>query len=166
MAFVPQTPSLGYPPLDDFIDATGDDYIQPVPFGTIITATDPTYGAGEFIFLKGIASTVAGSWVTYDDGFQSKLVALSDVGPVAVAMAATVADKAGWYQIQGRAVGKADDVSDSGVVYIDTATEGVADDAVSAGNKIFNAKWASDDDTATGTAAVRIARPFLNGEST
>lgn len=140
--------------------------VQNHPLGKIITAKDPTYGEGEFIYLLGVTSTVAGSWVTYDDTFQSKLVASGDIGPVAVAMSACVGSEYGWYQIQGRAVGKADDVSDSGLVYIDTATAGVADDAVNAGNKIFNAKWASDDDTATGTASVRIARPFLNGEST
>lgn len=163
MAFVVATGQLGSPKITDHSE---EGYARPWKLGDIVRAVDETYGAGEFIYLKGLDTTVAGSWVTYNDSFQTKLVAAGDVGPVAVAMSACVTDEYGWYQIQGRAVGKADDVSDSGVVYIDTATAGVADDAVSAGNKIFNAKWASDDDTATGTASVLIARPFLNGEST
>lgn len=138
------------------------------PLGTIMRGIHPTYGAGEFIYLKGVASTVAGSWVTYnmDDG-STTLLATGAIGPVAIAMAAIDATtKFGWYQIQGKAIGLADDVSDNGTVYIDTATAGACDDAVSAGNKVFNAKWASDDDTATGTAEVEIARPFCTGEST
>jgi hypothetical protein len=37
-----------------------------LPLGTVINAVDPVYGGGEFIFLKGVASTVVGSLVTYD----------------------------------------------------------------------------------------------------
>ena len=31
------------------------------PLGTIVTAVDPTLGGGEFIYLKGVASTVVGT---------------------------------------------------------------------------------------------------------
>src|ERR1700733_3086848 len=34
--------------------------------GLIVSATDPTYGAGMFIYLLGVASTVVGSVVTWD----------------------------------------------------------------------------------------------------
>ena len=37
------------------------DTTQNHALGTIVTAVDPTYGAGEFIYLKGVASTVVGS---------------------------------------------------------------------------------------------------------
>lgn len=75
--------------------------------GTIITATDPTYGAGEFIYLLGVASTAVGSIVTYDP--TTYLTTLSAVGgniprPIAVAMSANVASQYGWYQISGVAV--------------------------------------------------------------
>jgi hypothetical protein len=166
MAFVPLNPSLGYPPIAEFVDATGDDYVKPVPFGTIIVAADDTYGAGEFIFLKGVASTVDGSWVTYNtETFATTLIVPDAIGPVAIAMAATVADEAGWYMIQGNHTALSGDVADSGLVYIDTVA-GTADDAVVAGDKIHNATWASADDTATGKARVRIARPFVTDEST
>lgn len=133
--------------------------------GEIVRA-ESEEGAGEFIYLLGVASTVAGSWVVYTaDTFRTALITPNAIGPVAVAMAANVADSYGWYQIHGEAVAKAADVADSGKVYIDTAA-GVADDAVVAGDKIHKAKWTSVDDTATGTATVSIARPFVTDEST
>ena len=85
---------------------------QKVPLGTIISARDrdsTSVGEGEFIYLKGVASTAAGSVVTYDNSTYA--TTLSAVGgniprPVAVAMAATVANTFGWYQIAGIAVVK------------------------------------------------------------
>jgi hypothetical protein len=77
--------------------------------GTIVRASDPTYGQGEFIYLLGVASTVVGSVVTYDPA--TYLTTLSAVGgniprPVAIAMSANVASQYGWYQISGVAVVK------------------------------------------------------------
>ena len=79
------------------------------PLGTIVSATDPTYGGGEFIYLLGVASTTIGNVVTYDPG--TYLTTLSAVGgsiarPVAIAMSANVASQYGWYQISGVAVCK------------------------------------------------------------
>src|SRR5574342_501495 len=59
----------------------------------------------EFIYLKGVASTVAGSPVTYNTSFQSALTVTGARGPVAFAMAATVANTWGWYQICGSGTG-------------------------------------------------------------
>lgn len=135
-----------------------------VPVGTIVTATDPTYGAGEFIYLKGVASTVVGSWVTYnmDDG-STALLAANAIGPVAVAMGLTVADTWGWYQIGGKAVGKAlASFADNANVYA-TATAGSIDDAIVAGDRVKLAKGASAVDTpSTGLAEFEIARPFMD----
>lgn len=82
---------------------------QKHPLGTIVRATDPTYGEGEFIYLLGVASTVVGSIVTYDASTYQTV--LSAVGgniprPIAVAMSANVANQYGWYQISGVAVCK------------------------------------------------------------
>jgi len=135
-----------------------------VPVGTIVTATDPTYGAGEFIYLKGAANTAVGSWVTYnmDDG-STTLLAANAIGQVAVAMAATVASTWGWYQISGKAVGKAlASYADNGLVYA-TATAGSVDDAVVAGDRVKLAIGASAVDTpSTGLAEFEIARPFMD----
>ena len=141
--------------------------VQNHPLGKIVTAKDPTYGEGEFIYLAGVSSTAVGSWVTYnmDDG-GTTLLAPNAIGPVAVAMSANDATTDyGWYQIQGKAVGYAADVADNGKVYIDTVA-GKCDDAVVAGDKVHNAKWASTEDTATNLADVEIARPFCTDEST
>lgn len=77
------------------------------PLGTIVRAYDTTYGYGEFIYLKGVASTAVGSVVTYDvPGFNTTLCAVGGniARPVAVAMSANVASQYGWYQVSGVAV--------------------------------------------------------------
>ena len=78
---------------------------QAHPLGTIVRAVDPTYGEGEFIYLKGVASTVVGSIVEYDTTFATGLnsSAIGTPRPVAVAMSANVANQYGWYQISGLA---------------------------------------------------------------
>jgi len=79
------------------------------PLGTIIRARDvgsTDLGTGEFIYLPGVASNAVGfannfiraSWVTalVDTG-----TAATILGPVAIAMSASVASEWGWYQIGG-----------------------------------------------------------------
>lgn len=132
--------------------------------GLIVKAKDPTYGAGEFIYLLGAASTAVGSWVTYDqDGNTTTLLAANAIGPVAVAMSANVANQYGWYQITGKAIGKAlTGFVDNANVYA-TATAGSVDDAVVAGDRVKLAKGASAVDTpSTGLAEFEIQRPFMD----
>ncbi|CAB4139729.1 hypothetical protein UFOVP353_6 [uncultured Caudovirales phage] len=132
--------------------------------GTIVRAEDATYGAGEFIYLRGVASTAVGSWVTYnvDDG-TTTLLAPNAIGPVAVAMSANVANQFGWYQIQGKAVGLVlTGFVDNANVY-GTATAGSVDDAVVAGDRVQRCKGASAIGTpAAGFAEFEIDRPFVN----
>lgn len=137
-----------------------------VPVGTIVRATDPTYGGGEFIYLKGVASTVLGSWVTYslDDGATVLLVAsTSPDDPVAVAMGATIGSTWGWYQINGRAVGKAKaSYADNAEVYA-TSTGGSIDDTVVAGDRVVHATGASAVGTpSSGLAEFEIRRPYVD----
>lgn len=132
--------------------------------GLIVQAKDPTYGAGEFIYLKGVASTDIGSWVTYNaDDNSTTLLAANAIGPVAVAMSANVASQYGWYQIGGKAVGKAlADYVDNALVYA-TATAGSIDDAVVAGDRVKLAIGASAVGTpSTGLAEFEIQRPFMD----
>lgn len=134
--------------------------------GTIVRAKDPTYGAGQFIYLKGLDATIRGSWVTYNpDDWSTTLIAPNAIGPVAVAMGACVTGAYGWYQIYGKAIANAADVADDASVYIDTVA-GICDDAAVTGDRVWGAKWASDDDTASDTAQARaeveIAFPFVN----
>ena len=136
--------------------------------GKIIRAEDKdttNYGAGEFIYLKGVASTAVGSWVLYSpDDFSTSLLAANVIGSVAVAMSASVADNYGWYQIKGKAVGKAlTAFADNANVY-STSTSGSVDDAVVAGDRVKNAKGASAVGTpSAGLAEFEIDRPFVDG---
>jgi len=138
--------------------------VQNHPLGTIVVADDPVYGGGEFIYLKGVASTVVGSWVTYNqDDNTTALLAANAIGPVAVAMSICVASEYGWYQISGKAVGKAlAAYADNGLVFA-TATAGSVDDAVVAGDRVKLAKGASAVDTpSAGLAEFEIQRPFMD----
>lgn len=114
MAYTILNPVAGYLPIastDSGVTQPGASSATPTPpltLGTIVRATDPTYGDGEFILLAGVASTVVGSVVTYNT--TSYTTTLCAVGgnvaqPVAIAMSANVAATTwGWYQISGTAV--------------------------------------------------------------
>ena len=140
---------------------------QQHPLGTVVCAVDDAttaYGSGEFIYLKGLAATAVGSWVTYSqDDNTTALLAANAIGPVAVAMSANVANQYGWYQIFGKAVGKAlAAYADNGLVYA-TATAGSIDDAVVAGDRVKLAIGASAVDTpSTGLAEFEIQYPFMD----
>lgn len=161
MAYSIINPEIGYQPI------AVTDTVQAHPLGTIVRASDPTYGAGEFIYLKGVASTAIGSWVTYsyDDG-TTALLAPNAIDPVAVAMSANVANQYGWYQISGKAVGLAlTGYVDNALVYA-TSTAGSVDDAVVAGDRVKLAKGASAVGTpSAGFAEFEISRPFMDDGS-
>lgn len=162
MTYVIQGNSLGWQPI-----ATTET-TQKHPLGTIVNAYDKdttAYGVGEFIYLKGVASTAVGSWVTYnrDDG-TTALLAANAIGPVGVAMSANAASTSyGWYQISGKAIGKAlTGFLDNANVY-GTGTPGSVDDTVVAGDRVQGAKGASAVDTpSSGLAEFEIDRPFVN----
>ena len=132
--------------------------------GDRFKCSDATYGPGEFIYLQGVASTAVGSWVTFNqDDATTALLAANAIGPVAVAMSANVANQYGWYQIYGKAVGKAlTGFADNGNVYA-TATAGSVDDAIVAGDRVKNAKGASAVDTpSAGLAEFEIQYPVMD----
>jgi hypothetical protein len=162
MTYRISTPSLGYPSVGDVI-STSDIYLLSPELGTIVTAVDPTYGPGEFIFLKGVASTVVGSVVLYSaDDYSTTLAVADDKGTLAVAMAATVANTKGWYQISGKGVAKVlTGFADNGDCYL-TGTAGSIDDAVVSGDYITGMKGASAIGTpSAGLAEVELSRPFV-----
>lgn len=162
MAFTIINARIGYPQITD------TDTTAKVPLGTIVVAQDPVYGAGEFIYLLGVASTAVGSWVTYNlDNGGTALLAANAIGPVAVAMSANVASQYGWYQISGKAVGKAlASYADNGLVFA-TSTAGSVDDAVVDGDMVHLAKGASAVDTpSTGLAEFEISRPYTDDITT
>jgi hypothetical protein len=143
---------------------------QKHPLGTIVNATDPVYFGGEFIYLKGVASTVVGSLVTYDPYLATTTLApdTGGNGPVAVAMSINVADKYGWYQIGGAAAVKAPNaMTVNAEVFMLAATAGSVDDAPVAGEQVLNAVVTTTTGTpSTGLALITINRPFLQGQIT
>lgn len=168
MAYIIDEHRAGFPQITDTRLGTTDPDTAvvkpPIPLGTIVRATDSTYGAGEFIYLKGLAATAVGTWVTFNaDDYSTTLLAANAIGPVGVAMSANVASQYGWYQISGKAIGKAlASYADNGLVYA-TATAGSIDDAVVAGDRVKNALGASAVDTpSTGLAEFEIQRPWMD----
>jgi hypothetical protein len=158
MAYDIVNPIVGAQPIAD------TSTVQNHPLGTMVSAVDPTLGAGEFVYLTGIASTVVGSWVTYAQSDNSTaLLVANAIGMVGTAMSINVASSYGWYQISGKAVGKAlTGFADNGNVYA-TATAGSIDDAIVAGDRVKLAKGASAVDTpSTGLAYFEISRPFMD----
>jgi hypothetical protein len=82
---------------------------QKNPLGTIIRARDistDVLGTGEFIYLPGVASNAVGLannfiYASYVTALVATGVATTILGPVAIAMSASVASEYGWYQISG-----------------------------------------------------------------
>jgi len=104
------------------------------PLGTI-----NQIGANRYIYLRGCASVVAGDAVSYDEAFLCTRLVASAIGGVAWALAAVVADNYGWFQISGTVTGNAAAAfADNSKVFA-TATAGVIDDAVVAGDQVVGA---------------------------
>lgn len=134
----------------DTIDTTAK-----VPLGT--EACDSS--GNIYKYLTGVASTVAGSVVTFDEAGLTTLIAANAVGPVAVAMAATVASTYGWYAVSHLGVSAAcDTVAADVACYID-GTSGRVDDAVVTGDLIVGAMTRTTD--SGGFCTVQISRPFV-----
>lgn len=109
----------------------------------------------EYIYLKGVASVAAGDWVTFDEAGQTARLVPDAVGPVAIALAAVVASRWGWFQIYGvNAAATTDTVAADVQLYIDTVT-GRVDDAAVTGDLIVGAVTRTADTT-------NVATVFLN----
>jgi hypothetical protein len=131
------------------------------PVGTVVDGVDDFGMKAEFIYLKGIGSTIVGSVVTYDEAGVTTLIVANGIGPVAIAMAVTVADTWGWYCIRGTV--KADVVANSAdntTVGRET-TNGKIGDGRSAGDEIANAVQREATTTAA-LAYVQIMYPYVD----
>lgn len=141
------------------------DTVQNHPLGTVVRAVDPTLGEGEFIYLKGVASTDVGSPVIYNTA--DYLTTLAPIGsnkpqPVAFAMSANVANQYGWYQIGGNAVAK----KTSGLALASNAAVGILTAglvaATGTGKEIQGALTVAKS-TASTTVTLVINRPHMQG---
>jgi hypothetical protein len=143
----------------------------PAVLGQIERAFDPTYGAGEFILLVGVASTTVGSLVTYDGTtYQTTLCATTSnqARPVAIAMSANTAGLFGWYQIEGTAVvNKSTSSNFAPTVAFGVKSTGKVG-ATGSGKEILGARTANAATVASATTTVNVVinRPHLQGRIT
>jgi hypothetical protein len=144
----------------------------PGRLGAIAGAYHPTFGYGEFIYLLGVASTVAGLVVTYNaTTFQTTINpnTANNEDPVAVAMSANVAAQYGWYQCEGIAtiLKTAVAVAPGAKIY-QSATIGRVMPTSAAGKQIIGARAANLTTTTstTSTVLVLINRPNNEGQIT
>ena len=162
MAYTISTPIAGFQPI------AVTDTTQNHATGTIVTGTDPVYGGAEFIYLKGVASTVVGSVVTYNTTSGTTTLAAAGTNkpqPVAVAMSANVANQYGWYQISGIAVvAKSATVSLAANVAIGVKTIGLVA-STGSGKEVQGALVAAVASAATGRTTVQVVvnRPHMQG---
>jgi len=137
---------------------------MPSLIGPWVNAGDTTVVDNEYIYLQGVASTAAGSWVTFDEAHLTTLAVADAQGRVAIAMAAIVADRYGWYQIYGKnTIAKVyTGFADNGFIYL-TATAGTVDDAVVATDKVVGAFGRSA--ISDGVATVELNYPQVLHEA-
>lgn len=146
------------------------DTTQRHALGTIVQAIDPTYGAGEFIYMKGVASTAVGSVVTFDQYLGTTTLAPATANlaqPLAVSMSANVANQYGWYQIVGSAVVATNGTLASAGVPVYLAGSGQVTGTAAAGKQVVGAVSSTATGTpAAGQAVVQLNRPFAQGAIT
>lgn len=148
---------LGCQPIDETSTT------QRHPLGATTTWRDETYGEATFVYAKGVASTVVGSWVTFSpDDWTTALLVAGARGKVGVSMSANAAATSyGWYQVTGKAIGRAlAAYADNASVYA-TATAGSIDDAAVSGDLVANARGAS----AVGTPSANLAEFEIDNPS-
>jgi len=116
----------------------------------------------EYIYGLGVASCVAGSWVSMDEAVQATLLAANAKGRVGVAMGAVVASTWGFFQIYGKTLAALSlvDCADNADLYA-TATAGSVDDAIVAGDRIKGAIGRSLE-TTTETIVAELNYPIVD----
>jgi hypothetical protein len=137
--------------------------------GQIVKGFDPVYGMGEFILLKGVASTAVGSLVIFNTtSYTTTLCPVTaNLGsPVAISMTAnTSSSNWSWYQIEGVAV-----VAKSAVVLANNVAIGVSSTGKvgtsASGKQILGARTANSTVSATTTVQLILNRPHLQGRVT
>lgn len=133
--------------------------------GARVKGIDDFGNEAEFVYLKGVASTIVGSVVTFDHAGTTTLIVADASGPVAVAMAITVAATFGWYCIAGTVL--VDVVANSAAAVAGGAnpgretTNGKVGDGRAAGDEIANF-FQRVATTAAAPAYCQIDHPFVN----
>lgn len=147
----------------------------PLVLGGVYRAFDPTYGEGEFICLKGVASTAIGSCVTYDaQTYVTALTPLTDnlARPVAWAMSANIlATTFGFYQIGGSVVALKSlnhNIQPNLAIGMFSVGKIAASSSAGAGNEIEGARYSGTATAASAstTCVIIVDRPAMQGRIT
>lgn len=133
VAFGPATPSTAAVPANLSTNYGGPrlmetETTQFFPFGYRCQGFDPIHGFGEFIYLQGIAATAAGTLVNYNPLTGATTVntgAVANSTPLAWALAPTVANLFGWYQISGSALAINNGTAAAGPAYQPTGAANI-----------------------------------------
>ena len=137
--------------------------------GQIVKGFDPVYGMGEFILLKGVASTAVGSLVIFNTtSYTTTLCPVTaNLGsPVAISMTAnTSSSNWSYYQIEGVAVVAKSAVGLANNVAIGVSSTGKVGTSAS-GKQILGARTANSTVSATTTVQLILNRPHLQGRVT
>jgi len=119
--FSPITPFAGEQPFNDWF---APDTTQRHVLGTKITAVDPYWGLGTFMYVESDDALLKGSLVAWDETYKGVLLpsAVTQGFPWGVAMAPMADGTFGWIQLEGRAVYKTNaTVAADGVVAVAAA---------------------------------------------
>lgn len=103
--FAAISPTLGTQPFNDWFTP---DTTQRHVLGMQVTAVDPFWGAGKFMYIKSNDAILKGSIVMWDEVYQGALLpsTVTQGFPFGVAMNAIPSASFGWIQLEGRAVYK------------------------------------------------------------
>lgn len=107
-----------------FNDWFSPDTVQRHVLGTQVTAVDPFWGLGKFMYVKSNDAILKGSLVAWDEVYQGALLpsAVTQGFPWGVAMAPMASGTFGWIQLEGRAVYKTNaTVAADGIVAVAAA---------------------------------------------
>jgi hypothetical protein len=128
----------GFAGTQPFNDWFAPDTTQRHALGTTVTAVDPFWGTGKFIYLKSNDAVLKGSAVMWDEVYQAALLpsTVTQGFPFAIAMAPMASGTYGWVQTEGRAVYKTNaTVAADGVLAI--AAAGILG-ATATGKQVLN----------------------------
>jgi hypothetical protein len=101
--FASVSPTLGTQPFNDWFVS---DTVQRQPLGMTVTATDPFWGTGKFVYLKSGGVVAKGSLVMWDETYSAALLpnTANQGFPFGVAMYPAASGNFFWAQTEGRAV--------------------------------------------------------------
>lgn len=157
--FAAISPTLGTQPFNDWF---APDTSQRHALGLTVTAVDPFWGAGKFMYIKSNDAILKGSAVMWDEVYHGALLpsTVTQGFCFGIAMAPMASGTYGWIQLEGRAVIKTNaTVAADGVLAI--AAAGILG-ATATGKQVLNIRnRISATGTKTFTANTQIGTGVL-----